>query len=105
MKHTIPTVAFLAAMSAAGPAPAAETAPVRVFDAGELAPHRYTVLKRLWTDTWRASFWIPRHADAGEAVAAITREAASLGSDGVVNLHCLSDGGGYFCYGLAIKLK
>lgn len=86
-----------------------DVAPVRVFDAGELTPDRYTVIERLWTGTWRASFWIPSHDDAGAAVAALTRKAASLGADGVVNLHCLNDtggwGGGYYCYGLAIRLK
>jgi len=86
-----------------------DTPPVRVFDAGELTPSHYTVVKRLWTGTWRASFWIPRHDDAGAAITALTTQAASLGADGVVNLHCLNDaggwGGGYRCYGLAIKLK
>lgn len=87
----------------------ADTPPLRVFDAGELTPDRYSVVKRLWTGTWRASFWVPGHDDASAAVAALTQEAASLGAHGVVNLHCLNDtggwGGGYFCYGLAIKLK
>ncbi len=83
--------------------------PVRVFDAGELTLDRYTVMKRLWTGTLRASFWIPAYDDAGTAIAALTSEAGNLGADGVVNLHCLNDvgglGGGYTCYGLAIKLK
>jgi len=88
---------------------AQDVAPVRVFDAGELAPNRYNVLERLWTGTWRAPFWFPSHDDAGAAVTALTNKAASLGADGVVNLHCLNDtgawGGGYYCYGLAIKLR
>ena len=87
----------------------AENAPLRVFDAGELPPDRYTVIERVWTGTWRASFWIPGHEDAGAAAAALTSKAASLGANGVVNLHCLNDaggwGGGYYCYGLAIKRK
>lgn len=87
----------------------AENAPVRVFDAGELTPDRYTVIERVWTSTWRAPFWFPSHDDAGAAVAALTRKAASLGANGVVNLHCVNDAGGwggrYYCYGLAIKLK
>ncbi len=85
-----------------------ETPPLRVFDAGELTPNRYLVVKRLWTGTWRASFWVPGHDDAGAALAALTQEAASLGAHGVVNLHCVNDAGGwggYFCYGLAIRLK
>lgn len=100
-------VAAMACLSFVAAAAVAE--PVRVFDAGELAFARYTVVKRLWTGSWRASFWIPSHGDAGSAIAELTAEAGSLGADGVVNLHCLNDsggwGGGYTCYGLAIKLK
>lgn len=90
--------------------PAAETpAPVRLFDAGELTLVSYTVVKRLWVDTWRSAFWISTHDNAGAAIAALTAEAASLGASGVTNLYCIEDtggwGGGYFCYGLAIKLR
>ena len=102
-------VAAVACLSLLAAAAAAEPPPVRVFDAGELALARYTVVKRLWTGSWRASFWIPSPSDAGTAISVLTAEAGSLGADGVVNLHCLNDsggwGGGYVCYGLAIKLK
>ena len=92
------------------PARGAEgAAPVKVFDAGELTLASYTVLKRLWTGSWRASFWVPVHDDAAAAITALTSEAASLGADAIVNLHCLNDSGGLFpgytCYGLAIKLR
>jgi hypothetical protein len=95
---------------AAAPSRGADlAAPVRVFEAGELTLARYTVLQRLWTGSWRASFWIPAHADAGAAIKALAEQAASLGADAIVNLHCLNDAGGwspgYSCYGLAIKLK
>ena len=83
--------------------------PVRVFDAGEISLDRYAVIERLWTGTWRASLWIPTHDDAASAIDALTSKAAALGADGVVNLHCLNDssgfGAGYYCYGLAIKLR
>ena len=106
---SVTTVIFLIAMGTApGGVRAADAVPVRVFDAGELTPDRYTVLKRIWTGTWRTLFWIPGHEDAGAAVAALTDKARNLEADGVVNLHCLNDGswlGGYYCYGLAIKLK
>ena len=94
---------------AAGSARAADAAPVRIFDATELALDRYTVVKRIWTGTWRSAFWVPTHSDEADAIAALTSKAADAGANGVVNLHCLNDtggwGGGYFCYGLAIKLK
>ncbi len=95
---------FLLMASSALGQPAAEAPPVRVFDAGELTPDRYTVIERIWTGTLRTLYWLPSHDDAGAAVAALTDKARTLGADGVVNLHCLKDGG-YYCYGLAVKLK
>jgi hypothetical protein len=81
---------------------------IRVYDATELALQRYTVVKRLWTGTWRSSFWVPSYDDAPAALKALTEKAADLKADGVTNVHCLSEAagaGGFFCYGLAIKLK
>ena len=90
-------------------APAADKVWVTVFDATELTLDRYTVLKRIWTQTAHAAFWVPTHENRADAVAELTSRAAEEGADGVINLHCLNDtggwGGGYFCYGLAIKLK
>ena len=101
-------VACLLVLVAAS-ASATEPAPVRVFDAAELTLSRYTIVKRLWTGSLRASFWIPEYNDAAAAISAITEEARNLGADGVVNLHCVNDASGwsagYLCYALAIKLK
>jgi hypothetical protein len=86
----------------------AEAPPFRVYDAGELPPERYTVVKRIWAGTWRASFWVPTRIELADAIENLTAQAVDAGADGVVNLHCLSDPGSnneYFCYGLAIKLK
>ena len=94
---------------AAGSAPGADAARVKVFDATELSLDRYTVVKRIWVQSWRSAFWLPNYDQAADAIAALTSKAADEGANGVINLHCLNDtgglGGGYFCYGLAIKLK
>jgi uncharacterized protein YbjQ (UPF0145 family) len=97
-------VSFLFMASSVLAQSAAGAPPVRVFDAGELTPDRYTVVERIWTGTLRTLYWVPTHDDAGSAVTALTDKARSLGADAVVNLHCLNDGG-YYCYGLAVKLK
>jgi uncharacterized protein YbjQ (UPF0145 family) len=81
---------------------------IRVYDATELALQRYTVVKRLWAGTWRSSFWVSTDDDAPAALKALTEKAADLEADGVTNVHCVSEAagaGGFFCYGLAIKLK
>jgi hypothetical protein len=99
-------------MSAAGLVPAAEmSAPVRVIEAGELTLLSYTVVERLWAGTWRSVFWTTTHDTSDAAISVLTREAARLGADAVTNLSCFRDGGawfspeGYFCSGLAIKLR
>ena len=102
------TASFLLLASSASAQTGADAPPVRVYDAGELTSDRFTVLERIWTGTWRTLFWVPTHDDAGAAVTALTDKARGLGADGVVNLHCVNDAGwvgGYYCYGLAIKLK
>jgi hypothetical protein len=91
------------------PAQAADKPPVKVFDATQLTADRYTVLTRIWTQSWRSAFWVPEHDEVADAIKELTEKAADAGADGVINLHCLFDPGGlssgYFCYGLAIKLR
>lgn len=112
MKMRQPTCCLIAAalLSIAGAnALAQEKAPaVRVYDATELALARYTVVKRLWAGTWRASLWVPTYDDVPAALKALTEKAADLEADAVTNVHCVSESAGagnFFCYGLAIKLK
>ena len=104
-----PTRSLLTAVLLAlpGATALAQDTAVRIYDAGELTLDRYTVIKRIWAGTWRASFWVPSHGEPAAAIDALTAQAADAGADGVVNLHCLSDtawDGHYFCHGLAIKL-
>jgi uncharacterized protein YbjQ (UPF0145 family) len=113
MKRSIVAAASLslsfAFCVAGGSARAADAVPVKVFDATELPLDRYTVVKRIWIQTWRSAFWVSTYDEASDAIAALTSKAVDEGANGVINLHCLNDtggwGSGYFCYGLAIKLK
>jgi hypothetical protein len=111
MKRATFAAAGLAAVlcGAVGPALAADAAAIKVYDATQLTADRYTVLQRIWTQTWRSAFWVPEYGKVEDAIEALTAKAADAGADGVVNLHCLYDkdgwGAGHFCYGLAIKLK
>jgi uncharacterized protein YbjQ (UPF0145 family) len=85
-----------------------EAPPVRIYEAAELALSSYTVVKRIWAGTWRASLRVPTHTELADAIEAVKAKAADAGADGVVNLHCLSEApwdDRYFCYGLAIRLK
>lgn len=85
-------------------------APLRTFDATELTPDRYTVVKRLWVESWSSAFWVSTHKDSSAALAELSAEAVKLGADALTDVVCLNDRRawfepGYFCYGLAIKLR
>ena len=85
-------------------------APLRTFDATQITPDRYTVIARLWVDSWRTAFDVPAHAESSAALAQLSDEAVKRGADALTNVVCLNDErawhkGGYFCYGLAVKLK
>ncbi|MDB5924708.1 MAG: hypothetical protein JWN13_3644 [Betaproteobacteria bacterium] len=100
-----------ACVPAGAPAQSAEKDSVRVYDSTQLALAHYTVLKRLWVEGWKSALWITGYRDESSARRALLDEAARLGADGVINLHCLSrtdaifNPSGYYCYGNAIKLK
>jgi hypothetical protein len=85
-------------------------APLPTFDATQLTPDRYTVVRRLWVDSWRTAFDVPTRPESSAALAQLSDEAAKLGADALTNVVCLDDRRawfhrGYFCYGLAVKLK
>jgi hypothetical protein len=84
-------------------------APLPTFDATQLSPDRYTVVGRLWVDSWRTAFDVPMHADSSAALAQLSDEATRRGADALTNVVCLNDERGYktgyFCYALAVKLR
>ena len=110
-RHLVRSFVAALCLAAACAASAQEAAGVRIYQVGEIAYARYTVLGRIWVDSWRSAFFVPTHEDESGAIAALRDEAAQRGADGIVNLRCLNDSGGlplaggYFCYANAIKLK
>lgn len=85
-------------------------APLPTFDATQLSPDRYTVVKRLWVDSWRTVFDVPTHAESSAALAQLSDAAVKAGADAITNVVCLNDDrawfrGSYFCYALAVKLR
>ena len=85
-------------------------APLPTYDATQLTPDRYTVIRRIWVDSWRTAFDVPAQADSSAALAQLSDEATRAGADALTNVVCPNDGrafynAGYFCYGLAVKLK
>ena len=105
-------IVFCVVASGAYAAQAADArAPIRVIEPGELTLAGYTVIQRLWSGTWRSAMWTTTYDTSDSAIKMLTREAEKLGADAVTDLACFRDSGswfspeGYFCSGLAIKLK
>ena len=88
-------VAILCSAAASG-ASAQSSAGPRIYQVGEIAFSRYAVLERIWVGSWHSAFFLPTRAGHESAIAALQEEAARLGADGIVNLHCLDDSGGLF---------
>lgn len=84
---------------------------IKIYDPADLNLSRYEILKRLWVGSWRSAFDVPRHADAGAAVAEMKITAAKLGADGLMNVVCVPEEdwwlrkASFFCHALAIRLK
>lgn len=106
--------AFIAAVCVVPSGTSAQAArpdAVPVYDSTEIAFDSYTVLKRLWVDSWSSSLWIRGYRDEASAKRALLDEAAGLRADAVVNLYCLGQTDalfrprGYYCYGNAIRFR
>ncbi len=98
---------FFALATAAGAAPE----DVVIQEPGNLTRDRYEIKGRLWVDSWRSAFEVPRFAERAAAIADLKAEAARLGANALTNVSCLVDssplwgGDPHFCYALAIRVK
>jgi uncharacterized protein YbjQ (UPF0145 family) len=86
---------------------------VKIYDTAQLTEDRYTLVKRLWVDSWRTAVWMPVHANAADGIAALRTEAGRLGANALTGVACYEQGHAFFdwrkeprfvCYGNAIRL-
>lgn len=87
---------------------------IRVYDPAQLIQGRYTLVKRLWVDSWRSAAWLPAQARAADGVAALRAQAQRLGANALVGVACYDQGHAFFdwrkqprfiCYGNAIRVR
>jgi uncharacterized protein YbjQ (UPF0145 family) len=111
MLRKLPVAAAVALASLCAAFAFAAPQTVQVYDSTQIALDSYTVLKRMGVSEWRSAFRMSGYSDEQMAREALLANAAQLGADGVINLHCLGqtdrmfNSAGSYCYGNAIKLK
>lgn len=90
--------------------PTPQATAVRVYDATELDMAHYSIIKRLWVESWQSAFEIRTYPAVAAGTQALADAAKSLGADGLVNVSCIPSrsilwGTGYRCYGNAVRIK
>ena len=70
--------------------PAAPAGPqaIPIYESVTNTSRRFEILKRLWSESWRAPLAVPGYESREQAEAAFREHAASLGGNGVVNFGC-----------------
>jgi len=90
-------------------APATAASQVQVYNTTQLVPSQYTVVQRLWIDSWRSNLTYPTYRAVENGIEAMREKAADAGANGLLNVMCM-DATGYskgrlLCYGDAIKFN
>ena len=80
-------------------------AAVPIYDSTQIAFDRYTVVKRIGGRGLEFGCSASRGTPTRSAQAALLNEAAPLGADGVINLHCLGQTDGDFQSGGVFLLR
>ena len=120
---TILLVAVSALNAGCAISPQAADAPVRpeeikIYHQAQIPQQKYTTVKYLWVQSWRALFWTPTWSSAEEGRAALQEEASRLGANALLDVACTVDEGGlftmlpllknkkyYICSGTAIRMR
>lgn len=111
LKRNLP--AALAALLMPIAAAAVDADKVTIHESVTSAPPHFTILKRVWVETWRSAFFVPTYRSQEEAAAAFRQHAASIGGDGVINFGCYNrvispnppPGSALSCNGTIVKFR
>ncbi|HUI59867.1 MAG TPA: hypothetical protein VLX90_06575 [Steroidobacteraceae bacterium] len=86
-------------------------ADVRVYESTDLLRNQYTLVQRVWTDSWRTNISYPSFGSEADGLDAMKRIAADSGANGLIHVICL-DGRAHassspllYCYGDAIRVN
>lgn len=61
---------------------------IAVYDGISQDPRPYRLLKRIWGESWRSAFMVPRYGSAAEGAADLQNQAVALGGDAIMYFNC-----------------
>ena len=100
---------FAGVLASASITASATAAELPIYDATQVAFGDYTIVKRVWAETWRSWFWVGGEANEDAAKRSLVVQAEKAGANALVNVTCMArtDGmfvtRGHYCYGDAVR--
>jgi len=84
---------------------------VRVYATPDLLASQYTLVERVWTDSWRTNITYPSFDKDADGIDAMKRVASKAGANALIHVICLdarskpSSSPSLYCYGDAIRVN
>jgi hypothetical protein len=82
---------------------------IKVYQTTDLLESQYTLITRVWIDSWRSNITFPTFKSETDGMDAMKRVASDAGGNGLINAICLdgrskpSDKPELYCYADAIR--
>ncbi len=76
------------ASPAGGPERSAEADKIAVHESVPPGYRQYSVVKRVWTESWRSAFAVPAYGSVEQGASDLQSQAALLGGGAVMNFGC-----------------
>jgi hypothetical protein len=84
---------------------------IPVYETAPPGPRQYRLVKRIWVESSRSAFTVPRYRSSSEGVGDLQNQAVALGGDAVMYFGCYrldadaqpGEGRGLICNGNVIK--
>ena len=73
---------------AGNPERSPEVDKIAVYETVPPGPRPYRLVQRLWTESWRSAFNVPKYGSTADGAADLQNQAVALGGDAVVNFGC-----------------
>ena len=83
---------------------------ISVYETSPPGPRQYRLVKRIWVESWKSAFTVPKYGSAAEGAADLQNQAAALAGDAIMYFGCYHfdadtqrESGPLICNGNVIK--